>query len=81
LADCVAVDAIKCELVSAIEVPGNREIYREFLEIPHSTLNLTLVQRVISIDCPKFPRDGTGNFSMPIREFIDNKSAKTGNFS
>src|ERR1700680_1076509 len=28
---------------------------------------------------PNFLRNGTGNFSMPIREFIDNKSAKTGN--
>jgi len=45
----MAVDAVRCELVSTIEVSGNREIYREFREIRHSTAIFVLHQRLNSM--------------------------------
>ena len=53
--DWVAVDAVSCELVSAIEVPANREIYREFLEIRRLAEISVLYQWVKSMVCSQIP--------------------------
>src|SRR5580704_14040095 len=67
--DCVADDAVRCQPVSGIEFPGNREINREFCKFGPFLAILAPNRRANSMDCSKNSLcTGTGNFLEDYRE-------------
>ncbi len=59
----LADDAVRCQPVSGIEFPGNREINREFCKFGAFLAIPAPNRRANSMDCSKIPYcTGTGNF-------------------
>jgi hypothetical protein len=70
VSDCVVADAVDIERVSASEFPANREINREFCEIPLPPAILT----------PQSPREFNGFQPNSLNNRTGNFFHETGNF-
>ena len=71
IAECLAEDAVRRELVSAPKFPANRENNRESREKePSSCHRQVKFARQFSDLGEEFPMAGTGNFSTARREFF-----------
>ena len=69
--DCLADDAVRCEPVSAVKFPANREINREFCRIRPSTAILMRNQRADSIAYDRAQHEAWRQSDLNQREYCE----------